>query len=426
MMLSGRKQFVGGMLGALAIALALVGGAGACGGGGGGGGTSPIGGAGAGGGGNLSQRPAAAVPLYDEGRVHELALTMSADDWQSIIGDSRGDEWRHASVTYDGVVVDDVGVRPAGESSRFAGNQKMSIRIKFDAFDGNGKFGGYGDVNVKGEYDDGSMMRERLAFFVFGTFMPAPKAAHATLTVNGDARGLFTLREDWDETSISEHFSQPVGPLYRIRGPAFPADPYAYVSDDPTSYVPLPWERHIKMTAAGDEVVPALLKALPDYSKLEQFVDVDNLLAYLVAAEIVMTTDGLIGSTGASDHYQYYDPKSGKFFVLPWDPDNTFGSQDEMANKSIYSKLGRNSLTIVVRDRPDLTDAYIKKLTDGLVALPLEMVQAKADAIYAQIKDAAHADTIKAVSNDSFDWGLTDIKGFATSRYADLHMQLGN
>ena len=96
----------------------------------------------------------------------------------------------------------------------------MSIRIKFDAFDGNGKFGGYGDVNVKGEYDDGSMMRERLAFFVFGTFMPAPKAAHATLTVNGDARGLFTLREDWDETSISEHFSQPVGPLYRMRGPA--------------------------------------------------------------------------------------------------------------------------------------------------------------------------------------------------------------
>ena len=168
-MLSGRKQFVGGMSGALAIALALVGGAGACGGGGGGGGTSPIGGGGAGGGGNLSQRPAAAVPLYDEARVHELALTMSADDWQSIIDDSRGDEWRHASVTYDGVVVDDVGVRPAGESSRFAGNQKMSIRIKFDAFDGHGKFGGYGDVNVKGEYDDGSMMRERLAFFVFGS-----------------------------------------------------------------------------------------------------------------------------------------------------------------------------------------------------------------------------------------------------------------
>ena len=100
---------------------------------------------------------------------------------------------------------------------------------------------------------------------------------------------------------------------------------------------------------------------MPDPSALEQFVDVDNLLAYLVAGEIVMTTDGLVGSSGASDHYQYFDPQSGKFFVLPWDPDNTFGSQDEMASKSIYSKLGRNSLTIVVRDRPDLTDAYIRR-----------------------------------------------------------------
>ena len=56
----------------------------------------------------------------------------------------------------------------------------------------------------------------------------------------------------------------------------------------------------------------------------------------------------------------------------------------------------------------------------------LEMLQGKADAIYAQIKDAAHADTVKMFSNDSFDWGLMDIKGFAASRYADLQMQLGN
>ena len=281
-------------------------------------------------------------------------------------------------------------------------------------------------MNVKGEYDDGSMMRERLAFFVFAALMPAPKAAHATLTVNGASRGLFTLREDWDETSISEHFSQPVGPLYRIRGPQFPADPYAYVNDDPTSYVPLPWERHIKMTAAGDEVVAPFLKALPDYSTLEQFVDVPDLMAYLAAAEIMMTTDGLIGSTGASDHFQYYDPQSKKFFVLPWDPDNTFGSQGETADKSIYSKMGRNALTIVVRDRTDLRDAYIKAIGDAMNTMTLEMVQAKADAIYSQIKDAAHADTVKMFSNDMFDWSLTDVKDFAAQRYANLHMQLGN
>jgi len=409
----------------LAMAVALVAGAGACGGGGGGGATTTGSGGGSGGG-NLKQRPAPAAPLYDDTRLHELSLMMSPEDWQSILDDSRGDEWRHASVTYDGVVVDDVGVRPSGESSRFPGNQKMSLRVKFDAFEGNGKFGGYGDVNVKGEYDDGSMMRERLAFFVFAQLMPTPKTAHTTLTVNGDSRGVFTLREDWDEDAISEHFTEPYGPLYRLRPPLPTADPYAYVNDDPNSYVPLPWERHIKMTASGDEVVPPFLKALPDYSTLDQYVDIPDLMAYIAAAEIVMTTDGLIGSTGAADHFQYYDPQSGKFFVLPWDPDNTWGSQGEMPTKSIYSKLGRNALTIVVRDRTDLRDAYIKKIGEAINTVPLEMVQAKADAMYAQIKDAAHADTIKMFPNDTFDWNVGNIKDFAAQRYANLHMQLGN
>ena len=212
-MAKGGRRF-GRVIGAAAIA-ALAMGAGACGGDGttstldGGGGSSP----------NLKQRPAAAMPLFDDSQLHQLSLDMSPDDWQSILDDSRGDEWRHSKLTYDGVVVEEVGIRPAGESSRMVGNQKMSMRIKFDAFDGQGLFGGYGTISVKGPYDDASLMRERLSLFVFGSLMPAPKAAHVRVVVNGDLRGVFTLREIWDETSVAEHFTQPLGPLYRVRPP---------------------------------------------------------------------------------------------------------------------------------------------------------------------------------------------------------------
>jgi hypothetical protein len=245
------------------------------------------------------------------------------------------------------------------------------------------------------------------------------------VVVNGDLRGVFTLREIWDQTSVAEHFSQPLGPLYRVRPPAG-VDPYLNLGPNPASYVPTPWERHIKEAAQGDEVVPALLQGITDPAAFETFVDADSVNAYLVAATITMTTDGLVGSSGIDDHYQYFDPQTGKFFVLPWDPDNTFGSQGETPEKLIYSKLGRNVLTMVVRDRDDLRARYKMKIAETLTALPLETLYAKADAIYAQIKEAVYEDPHKMYDNGTFDWSLTAVKDFAAARYANLHMQLGN
>ena len=417
------------LVGVVAVFAVLSAAAGACGGGEGGGGGSGAGappGEGGTTGTNLSQRPSPAVPLFDGDRVHELSLEMSAEDWQSILDDSRADEWRHAKLTYDGVVVENVGVHPAGESSRFAGNVKMSIRIKFTAFDG-GPFGGYHDINVKGEYDDGSMLRERLALFVFGTLIPAPKAAHAQLTVNGDLRGLFTLRQDWDEQSIAEHFSQPLGPLYRLRPYNEMLDPYIYAGTDPATYVPQPWEPKFKMPARGDEVIAPFLQAInSNPSPLESVSDVDELLGYLAASAIVMTTDGLVGNSGAADHFEYFDPQSGKFSVLPWDPDNSFGSAGEVPTRSIYSKLGRNAYVMVVRDQSNYQERYRMKLVEAIGKLPLAALHAEADRIYNQIKDTAHADPVKTFPNDTFDWNITNIKDFAAARYASMQGQLGN
>lgn len=76
----------------------------------------------------------AAAVIFDDTRVHDVRIEMSAADWSSIIDDSRGDEWRRAKFFLDGVIIADVGVRPSGESSRIPGNPKMSMRIQFDAF----------------------------------------------------------------------------------------------------------------------------------------------------------------------------------------------------------------------------------------------------------------------------------------------------
>jgi spore coat protein CotH len=410
-------------LGGGLVMLSLLG---ACGGGaansgdpGAGGSVDPDGGAG------LTVRPQPAVAVHDDTVLHQAELTMSADDWQSIIDDSRGDTLRHATLTYDGVVVDDVGVHPAGESSRIPGNEKQSFRVKLDAF-GHGKFAGLKEINIKGEYDDHSMMRERLAYFVFRQMLPTPQAAHVRLVVNGQLRGLYTIREVWDADSIGAHFAQPLGPLYRVRG-AIGADPYAYLGTATSAYVPLPWEPHIDKPSRGDDVVPALLDVVDNRPEmLDSVVDVEDLLDYLAGFALVMGTDGFVGDHGVSDHFQYFDPQSGKFFILPWDPDNTFSSQNEAPDRSIVKSFDSNGLSRLVSDTPDLRARYVAKIASAMGTVALTAVQAEADAIYQQIQQAAYEDPFKLFSNADFDWSEGYIKDFAAQRYASLQQQVGS
>jgi len=410
-------------LGVGVVTLSLLG---ACGGGGSGAGNlvEPDGGSSSApdGATGLMVRPQPALSVHDDTQLHQAELTMSADDWQSIIDDSRGDTLRHATLSYDGVVIDDVGVHPSGESSRIPGNQKQSFRVKFDAF-GHGKFAGLGEINIKGEYDDHSMLRERLAYFVFRHMLPTPQAAHVRLVVNGQLRGLYTIREVWDADSIGAHFAQPLGPLYRVRG-AIGADPYAYLGAATSAYVPLPWEPHINKPSRTDDVVPALLDVVNNSpAMLDSVVDVEDLLDYLGAFAVVMGTDGFVGDHGVSDHFQYFDPQSGKFFILPWDPDNTFSSQNEAPDRSIFKSFDSNGLSRLVQDTPDLAARYLAKINATMTAVSLTDLQAEADAIYQQIQQAAYEDPFKAFSNSDFDWSEGYIKDFAAQRYASLQQQ---
>jgi hypothetical protein len=410
------------------------------------GGQSADGGLGAGGsrvgsdGGTLEPgvRPPPASDIFDDTIVHQIALTMSPEDWQSIIDDSRGDEWRHATITYDGVVVEDVGVRPAGESSRMPGNPKQAMRVKFDAFPGMGHFAGKKVIKIDGLPADESMMRERLAFFVFRTQVPTPREAAARVTVNGDLRGHFTVIEMWDTESIQETFGIPAGtpsgPLYRIRGLAQGAtpekgDPYFYRGPDVATYVPYPWEPHITgMDASrGDDVIPMLLNTMASGpAGLEATMDMDRLLGYLASNTVVMNTDGLAGDTGIEDHFEYFDPSTGKLVVLPWDSDNVFGSLGETPDRYLYARFSRSTPARTIRDDAGLRMRYEDRIRAVMAAVPIAALQAEADRIYQQIHDVVYEDPVKPFPNSSFDWSYGYIKSFAAMRYDFLRSQLGN
>ena len=366
------------------------------------------------------------VAFFNDTRMHEVRLWMSDADFTSILEDSRGDEMRTATFSIDGVAMANVGVRPSGESSRVPGNQKMSMRVEFDAFAMGKKMGGVDEIKLSGSWDDPFIVRDRLSYWVYRQVMPAPRETAAQLWVNGQPRGVFEIEEVWGKEALASRFSDVTGPMYRLRG-LTNTDPYEYKGADPAAYVPLPWDPVGRMAVdpAADGVVGAALQVVAeqDSARLGTVMDVDMLLTYFAVSAILSNTDGFTGPLEVDDHYQYFNPSTGRFAILPWDPDNTFGSLNDLPDADVFLNYQRCVITRMIAGGP-LQEQFFAKLEDVMNRVPADAVKSQADAIYAQVNDAAKNDTTKMYPTESFIWSLGYVKDFTDGRYASLRDQI--
>lgn len=365
-----------------------------------------------------------ALVIFDDTKVHDARLEMSPEDWQSILEDSRGDEFRRAKFYLDGVVIGDVGVRPSGESSRVPGNAKMSMRLEFDAYTAGKELGGYEEIKLSGSWDDPFIVRDRLAYWFFRQFMPAPREVATVLYVNGEARGAFEIEEIWSHHALKQYYAEPLGALYRLRG-MIGNDPYQFAGLDPAAYVPLPWDRKGKVDDDG-MIGPALQMMGQQPSQMPQAFDIDGVLNYFAGNAILANTDGFTGELEVDDHFQYFDPATGRFFMLPWDPDNTFGSINDPPDRDIFQNFGKSILTRLLRDDPGLREMYMARIESIMAGVPLSAINGQAEQIVDQIRPSVSDDNIKQYPTEHFMWSLGYVEDFIAKRYASLAQQIAN
>ena len=207
---------------------------------------------------------------------------MSDEDFTSILQDTRGDEMRSATFSIDGVVMANVGVRPSGESSRVPGNQKMSMRVEFDAFDDGKRMGGVDEIKLSGSWDDPFIVRDRLAYWFYRQVMPAPREIAAQLLDQRPA-----ARRLRDRGGLGQG-----GARVALRGPERPALPHARASPTRTRTSTrgrirrrtcrcpgIRWDgrcptRQTRSSAAALQVVAE------DPAGIGEVMDVDTLLTY--------------------------------------------------------------------------------------------------------------------------------------------------
>ncbi len=285
--------------------------------------------------------------LYVDTVVPAVFITIPPDTLAWIYANPNSDREFRATFVFDnGTVrdtVDQVGFRLRGNTSRQS--RKKSFKISFNTFAEGRKYQGVEKMNLNGEHNDPTVMRSKIMWDILRKWeIPAPRANHVRVFINGSYYGLYLNVEHIDEEFVKSRFGNKDGNLYKC---LYPAD-LAYRGASGDSYKVWTGSRWVYELTTNEEE--------NDFSDLAQFIgvlhnvpdatlpcDIDrvfNLPDYLKTLTVQIFCgdwDGYVYNK--NNFYLYHNTLTGRFEYIPYDVDNTFGidwSGIDWANRNIY------------------------------------------------------------------------------------------
>lgn len=374
--------------------------------------------------------------VFPQNRVLNIEVTMAADAWTNLISTATQEVWSTAYVTIDGQSVGTIGIRPKGAyslDSCIEGGQlvcdKLSLKLKFNEVDSEGRFYGLKKLALNKTLDGGALFMESLAYRVFRDFgITAPRTSYATVAVNGEPLGIYTVVEVVDGRFTDRHFPDGNGNLYKEAWPDR-TDNANFASALETNEDTATNEAFIAfatdMLAANDATLP---------QTLAKYMDVTSILDYMAVDYAIANWDGITtfyaGSWGQTNHnyYMYQHEKEARFTLIPWDLNATFFLDHWLGDIQRWDTLDADCDAWVLNE--DSTDLYtvpascdpmiraialskpgyhdsVRRLLKELFVV--ESLSAKIDAYVAQLSEAIKSDPF--VTSGEMTGGAAYIKG---------------
>ncbi|MBU2914254.1 CotH kinase family protein [Reichenbachiella agariperforans] len=342
--------------------------------------------------------------VFEDNAVKRLDIVISESRWESMLDDmtnmygtfgrgrgsfSSDDEdpiFVPAEVFYEGIEWYRVGVRFKGNSSLASswasGILKLSFKLDFDEFEDdypqidNQRFYGFKKLSLKNNYNDDSMLREKVSSEVFrdAGLVVSHTAFYTVYVDHGDGPtyfGLYTLVEEVDDTVLDEQFSDNDGNLYKPDGDAAS---FALGTYDEDEYVKKTNEDDADFTDVG-----SLLTILHDATRtsdaaawradLEAVFDTDVFLKYLAVNTVIQNWDTYGRMT--HNYYLYNNPDTEKLTWIPWDNNEALQQGNMGGSLALnFSDLSTSSWPLIGYLYQDDVykakyDAYVQEVVDG-------------------------------------------------------------
>ena len=317
--------------------------------------------------------------LFDDDELRTYELVLSEEALAEIDNDPTAEQYVEGQLNFEGETLT-VGIRYKGSVGAWVGCvagsnlanpsgektcTKLSVKLKINWDGSDADFFGQRRLQFHSMNLDPSQMRDRLGYWLFREMgVPAPRAVHSRLLVNGEYVGLFLLVEQIDKRFIGANFDVDDGNLYKE---VWPTNAGGMVQNDAA------YEDALRTNEDDDpsfDIIGGFAEAIAaadEYAALdvlEQWTDVDETLRMLVVDRTIRHDDGIfhwycLGECAPHNFYWYEDPSDDKLHLIPWDLDLAF--------ENIEADI--NPITPVADDWGEITDGC-KSFSYGAFGLP--------------------------------------------------------
>jgi len=290
--------------------------------------------------------------VFPQDKVNRIDLVISSTNWNIMLDDmtnkyggfgsgsigpaSDSDEnpiYVPCSLFFNDIQWYQAGIRFKGNSSLKTtwglGIWKLPLRLNMDRFEdeypeiNNQRFFGFKELSLANNYDDESLIREKVVPKIFRDFgVAAPQTAFYRIYVDyGDGPfyfGLYTMIEIVDDTMIEDQFADDNGNVYKPEGTSasFAANTFNFADFEKKTNEESDWS-DIESLFNVLHTTQRISDASTWRTSLENVFNVDVFLKWLAVNTTIQNWDTYGKMT--HNYYLYNNPSNNLLTWIPWD-----------------------------------------------------------------------------------------------------------
>jgi len=302
------------------------------------------------------QPPASEVPAD----LWRIQIDIQPEDASKLRG-YRWNGWRGQRqerpevlvvVREGGVVYTNVALHLKGSAGSFRPfDDKPALTLSFSKHAAGRQFHGFSKISLNNSVQDPSYLAEAISRELFeAAGVPVPRAAHATVLINGRDLGLYVLTEGWGKPFLRRYFKNVGGNLYDggfvqdITG-----DLDTNSGNDPTDRSAL--DRLIDAAGEPEGVKRAEL--------LSRSLDLERFLSFMAMEVLTCHWDGY--SLNRNNYRVFHDREADRMVFMPHGLDQMFGVMRSTPDSSIDPSM-QGLVARAVATLPGGRERYLERI----------------------------------------------------------------